>query len=79
MTQALASSNGQKGRNYWDMIKGHYPHQIEVPYFSVHDMDPRLVGKRITYEFKRVTFDGITHFGFRHAEHLAMFKKAVGL
>lgn len=56
-----------------------YPHQIEVPYFSKHDMDPRNVTRTITKHFTRVPFDGVTHYGFLRAEHLAAYKKAVGL
>lgn len=86
MTRArIQHSNGAKppenprGRNYWNMIKDVYPHHIEVPYMSKQDMDPRSIARTITKDFKRVPFEGITHFGFVQPQHLEQFKKAIGL
>lgn len=68
-----------KGERYWNMIRIHYPHQITVPYRSAQDLDPRTISRTITYDFKRVPFDGVTHIGFAYPQHLEQFKKAVGL
>jgi hypothetical protein len=73
------TDDNPRGRNYWEMVKDAYPHFVAVKHMSDQDMDPRKVSRRITYDFKRVTFGGMSYFGFMHQRHLEQFKKAVGL
>lgn len=65
--------------HYWSVHNQEYPFQIEVPHMSAYDVDPRKVQKEVTFNFLRVPFDGMAHWGFKSQENLDAFKKFAGI
>lgn len=64
---------------YWECHQGDFPFQVEVPHMSSYDPDPKQVQQKIAFNFLRVPFDSIAHWGFEEEEHLEAFKKMAGV